>query len=271
MLFANTVILALFTVTQAAAGAFETGILSQRDLSLNYYEGNITKGRGYWHELETVLRDPNAKDTPMINFDENWTRQSVAVNLAPDAAVFALKKFGLNSNQKFLSVTAQLRTHSRIYYSNAMSPSIGMIIAKNNYGRSVDPHTGVVTSAPDRWSAVIWYLWNWSLKQAGKASAQLEYVFQNSIINPATVQTLDSAMAAGKRKMTDKDGNPVTTTWTLSDDEFYAALSTPNGVGVVNLMKSYPVGTGWKTISAISVFWFHGSPSMLFRLESFCG
>ncbi|KAJ5832966.1 hypothetical protein N7474_001277 [Penicillium riverlandense] len=275
-------VFALFAVAQAAVlpkgllaeSASEPGILSQRDDSPNIYEKNVAKGRGYWDQLQTNLQNADATDVAAIDFNAKWEARSPSIGSASEAAQFAMQKAGLNTRQQFLSVTASLKTNRYIYYTDAMSPSIGTIIAKNNYGRAVDPHTGVVTNAPDKWSAVTWHLWQQACKQANnKDPSGLDYVFQDHIINEQTIKALDDAMAVAESKKTDNQGEPVVTTWTPDDDQFYAALATPNAVGVAYLLKDYPVGLGWKTIESISVFWLHGfkEPNMWFKLKPFCG
>ncbi|KAJ5613131.1 hypothetical protein N7510_006325 [Penicillium lagena] len=270
-------ITALSAVTQAAVlgkasteSASEPGILSPRDDSNDLYEKYVGKGRGYWEELQTVLQNPDAADVATIDFDSRWEARSLNIISAPATAQFAMQKAGLNTQQKFLSITANLKTDSRIYYTNAMSPSIGAIIAKNNYGHVV----GAAAPAPDRWSAVTWYLWKQACRQANNQDPSgLDYIFRDHIINAQTKKALDAAMIAAKAKKYDQVGTSIVTTWTPDDEQFYAALATPNGVGVLYLLKDYPAGLGWKTIESISVFWLDGfpEPNMFFTLKPFCG
>lgn len=267
-------IFALSAVVQATPLAEPLGIISRRDKSSPDYATYVTKGREYWEELQAVLANPDATDTKTIDYSADWVTVSPSIGTASQAAQFAMKNAGLNSNQKFLSETAKAKINSYIYYSNAYSPSSGMIIANNNYGYAIDPQTKKKILAPDRWSAVTWYLWKDACSRANnKDPSGLNYIFRNHIINDDTKDILDDAMTAGGSQRTNGDGTPTITQWTPDDDQFYAALATPNGIGTVYLLKDYPVGTGRKTIESISVFWLNGlnEPYMLISLEPYCG
>ncbi|KAJ5594244.1 uncharacterized protein N7459_000452 [Penicillium hispanicum] len=264
----------LWVTAQAAVlpGGLAPELISEREDSSDYQK-NVTKGHALWDELQAVLQNPDSTDHVIIDFDENWTAGSLSVGSASASSQFALKHAGLNTEQKFLSVTAKYKQNSFIYYTDAMSPMIGAVVAKNNYGQVVDKKTGVVSTAPNRWSDVTRYLWGFACEKAKKDTTGLNYVIRDNIINDKTKAVLKDAMTAAEAQPYDKEGNSRVTTWTPDDEPFYAALATPNGAGVVYLLKDYPVALGWKTIESVAVFWLNymPEPTLYFTLKPFCG
>ena len=76
-------------------------------------------------------------------------------------------------------------------------------------------------------------------KYAKSEADSLRYILRDEIINSQTNSTLYEAVSKAKKLGTDSSGNPLITTWTSVDEEFYAALGTPKGAGSVYLLKDY--------------------------------
>ncbi|KAJ5832039.1 hypothetical protein N7474_000350 [Penicillium riverlandense] len=252
--------------------AFETHIFSERAGSPSVsFDEYVAKGRRRWAEFQSVLADPNAIDVATIDVTKNWVVGQPGPITVSDDTEYALKQAGVNvARNAFAKVMVRLRTNNQIFYENYVAPQVGTLIAANNYGRATNPQTGLMDTAPDKWSAVMWVVWQAACGHLKIDPSTLSYVFQDEIINTETNSTL--ATAAADRMGEDAAGNPLITTWTPDDDAFYAALATPNGIGTLFFLKDYSIALDRQTIKSISVFyepepqWF----TMWFELEDSC-
>lgn len=245
-------------------------VFSRQDNSFDYF---VNKGRSYWKDLQTVLEDPDASDIPIVDLSKHWRLDPPSVTSGTEAAKLAMQQERLNMNHPFFYSSLQLKSHPAIWYKNDVSPASGIIIAKSNHGEAIDPDSGAVTRAPTRWSAAIIPLWKLACQMNGVDPSALQYISQSTVINDQTIAVLNAAMAAANREKADRKGRPTFTKWTPEDDEFYAILATPNGVGVVYLLKDYPATLGWKTIKSIMIY-FTGQgkdPNVWFEMEDSCG
>ncbi|KAJ5884643.1 hypothetical protein N7495_009153 [Penicillium taxi] len=158
-----------------------------------------------------------------------------------------------------------------IFYGTLIAPQVGVLIAKNSFASAYNPNTRQDEVAPDRWSTVIWSIWELACRMSRIDSSSLRYVLQDAIINEETNSTLFTAVSAMNRLGTDTSGNPLVTTWTPEDDQFYAAIGTPNGVGVVYLLKDRSNALE-RTISKASTIWVAKEQVfyMWFELDDYC-
>ena len=140
------------------------------------------------------------------------------------------------------------------------------------YWKVENPDGGFDT-APDRWSTVSWPPWKLACQMDIHDPSDLQYILRMTVIHDATIETLDNAMKAAGKEELDAKGNPTFTTWTPDDDEFYAVLATPNGVGQVYFLVDYSNALKKKTIESITICYPYGQmePSIRFTLASFCG
>lgn len=247
----------------------ERHVFSRQDDSFDYF---VTKGRGYWNDLQAVLKNPNASDIPTVDLRNHWKLDPPKISSGTEATRLAMQEKRLNINQQFFSSSLRFKSHNAIWYKNDVSPSSGIIIAKSNYGEAIDPVTGAVTRAPIRWSNAVLPVWRLACQMKDIDPSALQFISQSTVINDRTIAVLNAAMDTANREKTNGTDLPTFTTWTPEDDEFYAALATPNAVGVLYLLKDYPVTLGWKTIKSIMVY-FTGrdkEPNMWFEVEDFC-
>ena len=105
--------------------------------------------------------------------------------------------------------------------------------------------------------------------RAGKVEHVEPWLYLSSARYQKQLKSLEICLAAAKQSI----GDDAVVTWMPDDGQFYAIPATPHGAGQVYLLKTYPVGLGWKTISNISVFYLNGlnSPQIWFRLKPHCG
>ncbi|KAJ5594361.1 uncharacterized protein N7459_000569 [Penicillium hispanicum] len=235
--------------------SLENAHLSKRN-DLEIYEAAVTKGRQLYAELQDTLADPDAADEITIDLDTNWNvaKHSLTTAVGEDA-LYALSHIGISASVPKVFVKTTRKTNSGIFYENIIAPTAGLLISSNNYGSAKNPTTGLTDVAPDRWSAVAWADLDMICTDARVDPSSLRYILQDEIINAKTNTTLYIAASKSNGLGTDASGNPVVSTWTPADEEFYAALGTPNGVGSVYILKDYPEGVGRQTIVSVSAFW----------------
>ncbi|KAJ5612657.1 hypothetical protein N7510_005851 [Penicillium lagena] len=218
---------------------------------------------------KTVLEKAST-DLSLINFDTNWKVVSESKPAPISGPLpYGLKEAGLDPKEEFQTTKAQVKG-AFAHYTNAMSTSSGAIIASEIYGRFT---TAVMSDAPDRWSAVTWYLWKKACEKANQVPSKLDFIFQDTIMNDKTNKVLNVGMAAADKQKQGKGGEIIVTRWTPDDDQFYAALAAPNSIGSLYLAKDYPNELGWKTIESISVYWPQklNQPVMWITYVPFCG
>lgn len=154
--------------------------------------------------------------------------------------------------------------HMRIFnYENWFSARARCIIAFYNEGRiaraspastlSTTPTPGVVNtqtpstitnilySAPVRWADAIFVLWKQACAEERRSPSVLKFIVRALISNPETINTLDEI----QRNI------PMSTHFLFesSQDDFFAILGTPNGVGTADLLTRYVHSFGTKSTS----------------------
>ncbi len=215
-------------------------------------------GTRYWQEFQA--RDVHQPDEALCNFDAEYDLRPRMGKLN-SATIKIVDKIGINSDKDFYSTTVEyprkdVREGDRTaLFINQFGPSSKTIIAADNH-RGKPPG-----QAPDHWSTIAWYLWRRAHLSANPGTdaltadfSSLQYILRKEIKNPQTAKIIDLAMA-GKELGTIEyfyPNNP--TQWQDTSNAFWALLGSPNGQGIINLLKGNKRALHSKTIMRIGVF-----------------
>ncbi|KAJ5902890.1 hypothetical protein N7495_003418 [Penicillium taxi] len=228
------------------------------------YQKYLAKGHGKYNiALQTVQKPPSTDPGPSTINSNRWTMVEITAELddplmSEDEEIpcddeelelysdFELSHLGIKWNQNtFKDILVYLKSNSKLRYRNYYGPKIGVIVAKSNYGQVGKAR------APDKWSDIAWLVWVQQCSLQNTLPSQLGYIIQEAIANDDTTTLLDEITRGMAKEEKDK---PVVFTWTPQDEEFYALLGSPNGIGTAFLSINYPNALGLKVPSYITAF-----------------
>jgi hypothetical protein len=190
-----------------------------------------TKGEGLYTSFRAVLDSPPAKDkdekarTLYDNPDYQKTINPKLKAPPPDSVVY-FKRLGLNTaNELVRGRIAYQGTDKREDYNNWYRPADGLLVAIRNDSRR--SQGGLL-----HWSDAAFSQWS---EVCGGEPHKLCYIIQDRVENKPSEAIIKEAHRLA--------GIPIEKgmTWTRAShpDEFHAILGSPNGYGVVYMLRDH--------------------------------
>ena len=149
-------------------------------------------------------------------------------------------------------------------FTNWYSAGSKAIIAKANVAR-IDPNTydppvfrpkdpvppHAWLRSPYNWAAVVFAAWSNACSREGVFPCTLRFIGRMYTSNPATLEAVqdiwededdddEEEQEEDHEGEDEADEKAFDRTYTYTDADFYALIGTPNGVGVAQLLSSYP-------------------------------
>lgn len=163
------------------------------------------------------------------------------------------QKFRISATDEIYDVDAKYKMNDRLHYHNYYSPSRGFLVAADNLRQSLG------ANIRQSWAQVTWYVWEQTCKKETPpvSPSTLRGVARDRIVNGETANVLKEAFGAAGQDLDSMAKSGKTSTsklvWTRSDRSYYAVIGTPNGRGVIGLLRDRPVTLG-KTIQSITAY-----------------
>lgn len=207
-------------------------------------------GTRYWNEFQA--RDLNQPDDALCNFDSVYKSNSRFGRLHPKTNGMLNKINIATAGDYYLTAVSWPKEEEHpkpAGFINQLNPGNGIIIAADN----------TVGDGPDHWSAIIWHLWQQAYLTANPAAdaqkadfSGITCIVRKEIANADTARIIEIAL--GGQKDTIKYFEPKNPDdWRNPSNAFWALLGSPNGNGIINLLKRQKIGLKSKTIKRIGV------------------
>lgn len=207
-------------------------------------------GTGYWNEFQN--RDLNQPDDAVCNFATVYSSNVRFGKLHPTTNRM-LDKIEISKAGDYYLTTVgwpkEGESTKPALFVNQLNPGSGVIIAADN----------TVGDGPDHWSAIIWNLWQQAYLSANPAEnpqtadfSGMKYIVQKEITNAETAKIIEIALAGQQDSIRYFEPNNPDD-WRNPSNAFWALLGSPNGNGIINLLKRQKIGLHSKTVRRIGV------------------
>lgn len=217
-----------------------TGVV--RDSVLDRYRN---KGRQIHANMMRASNERHQDRGPQDLEQDAWHVQSKVGDVPLDfASVAAGEYIGFpNEAYETFSLIELVWTHNEnIFYLNTFNPGIGAIIAENN--NAVDNGQ----RSPWHWSDVVWPTWSALAEDIYQVDIKgLEFIIRNSVKNEDSLDVINAILPVREHHVFHE--------FVPNDDDFYALLGCPNGIGGAYICTNYATSLEFKVVKSIIVFW----------------
>ncbi|KAJ6130032.1 hypothetical protein N7512_002812 [Penicillium capsulatum] len=210
-------------------------------------------------QLEGLLESPRAQTGNKISEDEMNKKYKLSYpkvtlgSVSLGVSNYLKQKFRMSTNEEIYDVNVVYRKSNRLYYHNYYSPSRGLIVASDNVANAM----GI--KMPHAWSNVTWHVWTKACQMETPPvhPSTLRAIIRDRVVNSDSSDILKEAFARSGHDLAAiaKSGKKTTTqlTWSRTDKSFYAIIGTPNGKGIVWLLREQS-GILKKTVKSITAW-----------------